>query len=126
LAASAFVLTKASNVLCGPSPVHGGAIDTVGAPKLTVQSQAVLLQAGIMSQSVDATNHCHIVANNTGNTPCLKVTAVNPASLATKLTVGGTSPVALATLSGGTNGTVGGTLQTTLTATAGQTKLTAT
>jgi flagellar hook protein FlgE len=54
----------------------------------------------------------------------VKCTLVNgvTAGLATKLRVG-TSPVVLATLQGGTNGTIGGTPQTLLAAVANQDKL---
>src|SRR5216683_2425927 len=116
------VLTTNSTVLCGPTPVHGGAVVVKGSSKLTVSSAGVLLKDGINMQSISLIQPCKIVDTNTGNKHCSTVQAVTT-TLATKLNVTG-KPVVLMPLTGGTDGTIGGTLQTALTATANQAKLT--
>jgi hypothetical protein len=108
-------------MICG----HGGTLTTTGAPKLKVAGNPVLQKTGIMGQSVSG---CitPIAPPPPGppSSPCHTVASVITGE-ATKLKVSG-SPVMLETLTGTTDGVVAGTTpQTLLSATAGQTKLTA-
>ena len=110
-----------SNVTCGHSP---GKVTTTGSPKMSVSNQPVLLKTGIMSKPVGGCGTPH-AADASGPTAklCTSVTAVSVGE-AIKLTVGG-MPVMLDTLAGQTDGMVGKvTPQLSLSATAGQTKLT--
>lgn len=112
------VVTQASTVSCG----HGGIVQTVGSPKLTVGGSPVLVDTGIIGKPIPAPpapKSCSIVPPPNSNVPCTSVLAVNPPSLATKLVVGA-RPVVLASLSGTTNGSV----PTLLTAVVTQTLLT--
>src|SRR6266545_2066852 len=112
------VLTTASNVTCGHAP---GKVQTSSTAKLTVSGRPVLLKSSIAGSSVSG---CSTPSDpNSGSVTCTLVTSVTTGD-ATKLTAGH-APVTLDTLAGGTNGTVSGTPQTLLSATAGQTKLTA-
>ena len=120
------VLTTASNVTCG----HQGTVSTSSSTKLQVNGSAVLLQAGIAGQSLGSPP-CSTVAKADGSgtptdKPCMTVASVTTTSAATKLQANGTA-VMLDTLAGTTDGMVGKvTPQTSLSATAGQSKLTAT
>jgi hypothetical protein len=114
----AAVLTMASSVTCGHGP---GKVQTSSAQKLTVGGNPVLVKASIAGRSVSG---CTTPSDpNSGSVTCTAVTAVT-AGDSTKLTAG-SGAVTLASLAGGTNGTVSSTPQTLLSATAGQTKLTA-
>jgi hypothetical protein len=92
------VLTKASAVNCA----NEGIVETVGSAKLTVSGAQVLLESGIVGQSISG---CTTADNPPSDVPCTKVLNVNPSSLAIKLLVGG-NPVVLASLTGNTNGSV--------------------
>jgi hypothetical protein len=112
----AWVLTTASDVLCGPAPTHGGRVKTVSAAKLTVKNQPVLVKTSVAGKPIDLVNKCAITPNaNTGDKPCGMVSTVSQGE-ATKLTAG-TFPVLLkGQLQGSTDGTIAGVLQTALTA----------
>ena len=116
------VLTTASNVTCG----HQGTVSTSSSTKLKVSGAAVLLQAGVAGKSV-GTCSTPPAADASGTPtaqPCQTVASVG-AGAATKLQAGGT-PVMVDTLTGTTDGMVGKvTPQTLLSASAGQSKLTA-
>lgn len=115
------VLTTGSNVICG----HGGTVATSGVSKLKVSGNPVLLKTGIMGQSVSGCKTPTVVPPPPPpSSPCHTVASVISGE-ATKLKVSG-SPVMLETLTGTTDGIVAGvTPQLLLSATAGQTKLTA-
>jgi hypothetical protein len=119
------VVTASSTVTCGHiTPVLPGTVSTVGSPKLTVGGSPVLIASGIEGKAVTS---CGITPSST-STKCLTVKSVSvaPASVATKLTVGG-KPVVLAGLQGTTDGKLlGVTPQPLLGATVAQTLLTAT
>ncbi len=115
------VLTTSSNCTCG----HSGSVATSSSTKLQVSGNAVLLQTGIAGQSVSG---CATppASDNSGPTAtkCMTVASVT-AGTSAKLQAGG-QPVMLDTLAGTTDGMVGKvTPQTLLSATAGQSKLTA-
>ena len=116
------VLTISSNVTCG----HNGKVQTSSSAKLTVNGQAVLLKDSIASKSI-ATCSTKPAADASGtptDAPCITVSSVDSGG-ATKLTAGG-SAVMLETLAGQTDGMVTKvTPQLLLSATAGQSKLTA-
>lgn len=115
------VLTTGSSVICG----HGGTVSTTGVSKLKVSGNPVLQKTGIMGQSVSSCG-TPPASDPSGPTaiPCSTVISVDTGE-ATKLKVAG-APVMLETLAGKTDGMVGKTTpQTLLSATAGQTKLTA-
>jgi hypothetical protein len=109
-------------VTCG----HGGTVAAVGTPKLTVGGLPVLVASGIVGKTVTGCG-TPTVTTSPPSSPCTKVLTVTaPASLATKLFVGG-NPVVTAALTGTTNGVVSGTTpQTLLSATVTQTFLTTT
>ena len=92
------VVTKASTVSCA----HEGTVTTLGSAKLTVGGSPVLVESGIAGEPIAG---CKIPPNPPAdtNTVCTSVLTVDASSLATKLSVGG-NPVALASLSGTTNG----------------------
>jgi hypothetical protein len=115
------VLTTGSSVICG----HGGTVSTTGVPKLKVAGNQVLQKTGIMGQSISGCNTPTVVPPPPPpSSPCLVVASVITGE-AIKLKVSG-SPVMLETVTGTTSGVVAGvTPQTLLSATAGQTKLTA-
>lgn len=118
------VLTTASTVLCDvflplPLPHHGGTVTTTSTAKLTVGGKPVLVASSLGPIPAPGGTPCATVVA-AGETPCTAVVTVLPASVASKLTVGG-SPVVLETLTGTTNGVPPGALsaaanQTTLTA----------
>jgi len=111
------VLTTASVVTCG----HSGTVSTSSSAKLKVSGNPVVLKVGVQGKSVSG---CLTVTDpNTGALQCSLVATVSSGE-AVKLKAGGQG-VILDTLSGGTNGTVGGLVQNLLSATAGQSKLTA-
>ena len=103
----AFVLTTASRVAC-PT---GGTVGTAGQPKLKVAGAAALRIDGIAGKSVSGCS----IQNSSSTKQCTTVTAASGA--AAKLKVSG-GPVALASLSGTTDGSTPG-----LSASANQTKL---
>ncbi len=112
------VVTQGTTVSCG----HGGIVQTVGSPKLTVGGSPVLVDTGIIGEPIPAApapGSCSIMPPPNSNVPCTTVLSVNPASLATKLVVSA-RPVVLASLSGTTNGSA----PTFLTAVVTQTLLT--
>jgi hypothetical protein len=117
------VLTRSSSVTCG----HGsGAVSTTGQAKLAVSGSGVLVKAGVKGKSVSASCSTMPASDSSGPTAkkCTQVSDVT-AGESTKLFVAG-KPVLLETLKGKTDGMVGKvTPQTTLTASAGQNKLTA-
>lgn len=115
------VLTTGSSVVCG----HGGTVSTSGSAKLKVTGNPVLLKAGIAGKSVSGCGTPTVPPPpGPPSSPCHSVASVITGE-ATKLKVSG-SPVMLETLAGTTDGVIGGlTPQTLLSATAGQTKLTA-
>ncbi|QVN21767.1 hypothetical protein [Burkholderia pyrrocinia] len=111
------VLTTASNVTCG----HAGSVSTSSSTKLQVNGTAVLLQSGIVGQSIAG-----CITPNSSNPPsqlCKTVSSVTAGS-ATKLQANG-QPVILDTLAGTTDGVVPNAQPNLLAGTAGQTKLTA-
>ncbi len=114
------VLTTSSNCTCG----HSGTVSTSSSTKLRVSDSPVLLQAGIAGQSV---GNCSTTpaadSSGTIGLKCTSVTSVT-AGAATKLQCG-SQPVMLDALAGATNGIANRLPQTSLSATAGQTKLTA-
>ncbi len=119
------VLTKASEVLCGPTPQHGGTVAVDSAVKLRVDESPVLIESGISGKSVTG---CQIVAKSDSSgtpldKPCSTVVAVT-AGWATKLTADG-KKVMLDSLQGNTDGLISKTAQAALKGTAKQTKLTA-
>ncbi len=119
------VLTKASEVLCGPKSQHGGTVSVSSAAKLRVDESPVLIESSISGKSVA---DCQIVASSDSSgtpldKPCSKVRAVT-AGWATKLTADG-KKVMLDSLQGNTDGLVSKTPQAALKGTAKQTKLTA-
>src|SRR5258707_10067666 len=93
------VLTAQSTVQCK----HFGTVLVQGSTKLTVSSAGVLLEDGIVQPLVPLS--CTIPIPPQANVKCMNVHQVLPPSLATTLTVGG-KPVALATLTGTTDGTL--------------------
>lgn len=105
-------LTTASTVTCADA----GTVTLSGQGKLTVSGNKVLASSDVSSWSISG---CTQTNANAGQVPCATVVSQSGGK-ATKLTVGG-SPVVLADLSGKTNGTP----HNTLSATAGQSKLTA-
>ncbi len=114
------VLTTSSNCTCG----HSGTVSTSSSTKLQVSGSAVLLQAGIAGQTVSGCATPPASAPSPIATKCMTVTSVT-AGTSTKLQADG-QPVMLDTLAGATDGTVANvTPQTLLSATAGQSKLTA-
>lgn len=115
------VLTTGSSVICG----HGGTVSTTGVSKLKVSGNPVLQKTGIMGKSVSSCGTPTVVPPPPPpSSPCHTVVSVITGE-AIKLKVSG-SPVMLETVTGTTDGIVAGvTPQTLLSATAGQTKLTA-
>ena len=104
------VLTTASSITC-PT---GGKVSTSGAVKLKVSGNGVLLKAGVQSKSISG---CTTVPPPQTNIKCSTVSSAS--GEASKLKVGG-SGVLNASFSGSSNGSL-----PTLSATAGQTKLSA-
>jgi hypothetical protein len=104
------VLTTDSTIDCG----HEGTVGTSSAAKLRVDGARVLVETGIAGKTI---SNC----TQTGGppTPCSAVVAIT-SGRATKLTAGG-QPVMLDTLTGTTNGGPPGALS----ATAGQSRMTA-
>lgn len=114
------VLTDKSAVLCGvlvPGSLHGGNVEVEGADKLTVNGSKVLLKSGIAGKSVAG---CQNAPPPAGKKPCTQVSQVTTGE-AIKLKVGGNGVILESSLTGVTDGTPPGPLS----ATAGQTKLTA-
>lgn len=114
------VLTTDSTVLCGVlvrGSLHGGSVKVSGTDKLKVNGGKVLLKSGIVEKSVAG---CQNTQPPTGKTPCKNVSQVTTGE-AIKLKVGGNGVIIESTLTGVTDGTPPGPLS----ATAGQTKLTA-
>jgi hypothetical protein len=112
------VLTTASTVLCGPDvpPNHGGTVAVSSTAKLKVNGNPVLIKSSIAGKSVGG---CKTPQSNSTK-PCTTVSSVLSGE-ASKLKAGG-SPVMLdSTLSGQTDGAPPGTLS----ASAGQNRLTA-
>ncbi len=112
------VLTESSTVTCGHGPAS---VSTQGQSKLTVANARVLAQGGVAGKAVSG---CVTQDDtNTGTLKCRLVAAVTTGA-ASKLTIGG-APVFLDTLAGTTNGNLGAPPPPPISATAGQTKLTA-
>jgi hypothetical protein len=107
-----FVLMITDTVHCA----QGGTVQTVGAPKLTIGGNPVLLLAGVSKRLITG---CVPPPNST---PCSTVgTATGGAK---KLTVGN-KPVALKDLASLTDGKVGGVIQALLPTAPSQSKLNA-
>jgi hypothetical protein len=103
------VLTSGSQVVCG----HGGSIKLVTSSKLKISGNPVVTLVG------PAVSGCGTPVTAAGNKPCATASPVG--GQAVKLKAGG-SPVMLDTVSGVTDGVPPGAI----TATAAQSKLTAT
>jgi hypothetical protein len=108
------VLTTASRVTCSSQ----GTVQTSSSLKLQVSGRPVLVKAGIASKAISACTHP--VDSSKGIAACQSVASVS--GFAGKLTAGGAG-VALASLSGLGDST---NPVDTISASAGQTKLTAT
>jgi hypothetical protein len=109
------VLTTGSSVTCS----NNGSVATSSSAKLRVAGNPVLVQSGIASKSIS--NCAHPIDSNSGANKCFTVLTVAPSTFSMKLTTGG-SGAALDTLSGTGSAT---NPPDTLSAQAGQTKLTA-
>jgi hypothetical protein len=112
------VLTEESTVGCGHDP---GKVATAGEARLTVNGHPVLTKQSVEGKAVTG---CGIVLDGTANNvKCLTVTSVDKTE-ATRLRIGGKA-VLVDLLGGVTSGTKGGNPTKDLTATVGQTRLTA-
>lgn len=106
-------LTVSSAVKCG----HGGTATVKSTAKLRVNGSAVLTSAGVTAWTIAP--GCSQTNTQAGNVPCAKVLSQQDGK-SQKLTAGG-SPVVLDGITGTTNGKP----LSDLSASAGQTKLTA-
>jgi hypothetical protein len=114
------VLTEESTVGCGHGP---GKVATAGEARLTVNGHPVLTKQSVEGKAVTATPCGIVLDGTTNNVKCLQVTSVDNTE-ATRLRIGGKA-VLVDPLGGATNGTKGGNPTKDLTATVGQTRLTA-
>ncbi len=125
------VLTTASSIVCG----HSGTVQQSSSEKLKVNGNSVLIKSSVDGQSISGCQTLPAVDSSGTETArkCTKVAVDPPAppgpgvtgGEAVKLKVNG-KPVMLSNLTGNTNGMVAKvTPQNLLSATAGQTKLTA-
>ena len=108
----AAVLTTGSSVTCA----GGGTVSVSGESKLKVSGNGVLLKAGVQGKSIAS---CGTVPPPQTNKPCTSVSSVS-SGVATKLKVSG-SGVLMESLSATADGSL-----PTVSATASQTKLSAT
>ena len=118
----ASVLITSRNVTCG----HGGKVAVISTQKLTVSNHPVLVKSSIENKSISGCT-TPPASDTSGPTakPCITVSSVISGE-AIKLKVSGQAVMLDTLLSGTTDGMVAKiTPQTLLSATAGQTKLTA-
>jgi hypothetical protein len=109
------VLTTGSSVTCSNS----GKVSVSSSAKLRVGGNPVLVQSGIAGKTISGCTHA--IDSNSSEINCTAVLTISPSTFSMKLTTGG-SGAALDTLSGAGNST---NPPDSLSATAGQTKLTA-